>query len=72
MPKPPKNSSNHRLDGDELLARVKELSGLNKTEKAKACGYVMQTPDGKERAQLNKFMNALLEAQSIQSIGRLN
>lgn len=71
MPKARKNKTTG-LQGDDLLARVGELSRLNKTEKAKACGYFTLTPDGKERANLNEFMTALLDAQGIQLDGQLN
>ncbi|MCM1984439.1 AbrB-like transcriptional regulator [Lyngbya confervoides] len=59
-----------RLTGKELLAQVKKLSGSNKTEKAKACGYVTKSKNGKERVRLSQFMNALLEAQGIDLDGQ--
>ena len=67
---PNNNSRSERpLTGKALLAKLKTLDALNKTEKAKACGYVTHSSRGKERAQLNQFMNAVLEAQGIQLDG---
>ena len=69
MSKPAKAEQNRqpvkRLTGKALLAKVKELKSLDKSAKAKACGYVSRSQSGTERAQLTKFMNALLVAQSI-------
>ncbi len=48
------------LTGKDLLNKLKEVSHLSKTEKAKECGY-----ENKGRAKLGAFMNAILEAQGI-------
>ena len=70
MPSPKKVIQTNRLTGKELLARVKELGAQSKTEKAKACGYLTRSPNGKECAQLRDFMNALLDAKGIQLDGQ--
>lgn len=51
------------LKGTELLQKVKELHGATKQELARACGY--QSNQGNERARLNAFYAALLEAKGI-------
>jgi len=53
------------LTGAALAKRVRELSHLSRREKAKACGYYTRTKDGRERANLRRFLNALLDAEGI-------
>jgi len=53
------------LTGKALAQRVRELAHLSRTEKAKACGYYTCTKDGRERANLQRFLNALLDAEGI-------
>lgn len=53
------------LRGKELLAQFKKLESMNKSAKARACGYVKRSKNGKERVQLSEFMNALLEANGV-------
>ncbi|MCM1983741.1 AbrB family transcriptional regulator [Lyngbya confervoides] len=73
MPRKAKSKSQEpsrpRLTGKQLLREVKKLKGFNKSGKAKACGYVTQTQEGKERVHLAEFMNALLEAKGIELDG---
>jgi len=54
------------LTGEKLLAKVVELEGLSKEEKAKKCGYVTVTKNGQERTNMMKFYNALMEAKGIE------
>jgi len=53
------------LTGEALAQRVRELAHLSRTETAKACGYYTRTKDGRERANLQRFLNALLDAEGI-------
>jgi AbrB-like transcriptional regulator len=55
--------------GEALLNRVKELENLTKEEKAKECGYYTIMPDGSERLNMMKFLNALIEANGNLLIG---
>jgi hypothetical protein len=50
------------LTGEALLKKVKELDHLSGEDKAKACGYTTLTRTGKNRVNMMKFLNALLEA----------
>lgn len=61
-----KSFSNKPLTGQALLTKLETLEGLNKTAKAKACGYVTQLKYGKEWVRLREFINALIGAQGIQ------
>ncbi|MFN3360532.1 MAG: AbrB family transcriptional regulator [Pseudanabaenaceae cyanobacterium] len=47
------------LTGEALLKKVKELDHLSEKEKAKACGYITVTRDGKNRVNMMKFLNNL-------------
>ena len=38
---------------------------MNKSAKARACGYVRRSKSGKERVLIGEFMNALLDAKGI-------
>jgi hypothetical protein len=58
------------LKGEALLERVKELDNLTKEDKAKECGYYTVMPDGSERLNMMKFLNALIDAQGIELDGR--
>lgn len=63
------------LRGKALLSKLKEVSRLSKSEKAKACGYVTRTKGGTEKVNLSAFVEAVLDAQGItidseQSTGR--
>lgn len=48
------------LTGKELLNKLKEISHLSKSDKAKACGYVKG-----DRVQFSQFMTAILEAKGV-------
>jgi AbrB-like transcriptional regulator len=58
------------LQGEALLSRVKELETLTKEDKAKECGYYTVMPDGSERLNMMKFLNALIDAEGIELDGR--
>ena len=53
------------LTGSELLARVKELGDVSKTDLAKGCGYVSTKKDGGESVNFTAFYEALLEAKGV-------
>jgi len=53
------------LKGQELLAKVKELGDVSKSDLVKACGYVSQKEDGSERLNFTAFYEALLEAKGV-------
>ena len=65
MPRRKRLRSTKPLSGKDLLKRVQELSSLKKSEKAIACGYVKILDNGKEKAELREFMDALLAAKGI-------
>jgi hypothetical protein len=51
------------LKGPELLQKIKEMPSATKQELAKACGYY--SAQGNERARLNAFYAALLDAKGV-------
>ena len=53
------------LSGTDLLAKVKELGDVSKTELARACGYVTTLGDGRERVNYTAFYEALLHAKGF-------
>ena len=53
------------LTGVALLARVKELDHVSKSELVRACGYVSSKQDGGERLNFTAFYEALLEAKGV-------
>ncbi len=55
-----------RLVGGELLAKIKELGDVGKSDLVRACGYFSQRPDGSERLNFTDFYEALLEAKGIE------
>jgi len=61
--------------GDELLQKVKELDHLSKKEKARACGYITVNKNGRDRVNLIKFLNAMMDAinpdSSIKGTGKV-
>ena len=61
-----KTSKVEPLVGEKLLAKVAELEGLSKEDKARQCGYVTITKNGQERTNMMKFYNALMEAKGIE------
>jgi len=54
------------LTGAELLAKVKELGDVSKTDLATQCGYVSKKKDGSDRVNFTAFYEALLGAKGIE------
>ena len=57
------------LRGEELLGKIKELSGASKEDLARACGYVSTRSDGLERVNFTAFYSALLDAKGVKFAG---
>jgi hypothetical protein len=55
----------HMLTGSDLLAKVKELGDVSKSELVRSCGYVSTKKDGTERLNFTAFYEALLEAKGL-------
>jgi len=53
------------LTGSELLAKVKELGDVSKSDLVRACGYVSNKKSGGERLNFTAFYEALLEAKGV-------
>jgi hypothetical protein len=53
------------LTGSDLLAKVKELGDVSKSELIRSCGYVSTKKDGSERLNFTAFYEALLEAKGV-------
>ena len=53
------------LVGSELLAKVKDLGDVSKSDVVRACGYVSGKQDGGERLNFTAFYEALLDAKGI-------
>ena len=53
------------LVGAELLAKVKDLGDVSKSELVRSCGYVSSKKDGAERLNFTAFYEALLEAKGL-------
>ena len=53
------------LTGPDLLAKVKELGDVSKSELVRSCGYVSSKKDGSERLNFTAFYEALLEAKGF-------
>ena len=53
------------LTGADLLAKVKEIGDVSKTDLATACGYVSKKKDGSDRVNFTAFYEALLNAKGI-------
>ena len=53
------------LTGSDLLAKVKELGDVSKSELVRACGYVSTKKKGGERLNFTAFYEALLEAKGV-------
>ena len=51
------------LTGSDLLAKVKELGDVSKSDLVRACGYVSIKKNGGERLNFTAFYEALLEAK---------
>ena len=54
-----------RLSGSDLLAKVKELGDVSKSDLVRACGYVSTKKNGSERLNFTAFYEALLEAKGV-------
>ena len=54
------------LTGSELLAKVKELGDVGKSEIVRSCGYVSTKKVGTERLNFTAFYEALLEAKGVE------
>ena len=54
------------LTGSDLLAKVKELGDVSKSDIVRACGYVSSKKDGGERLNFTAFYEALLEAKGVE------
>jgi hypothetical protein len=53
------------LTGADLLAKVKELGDVSKSELVRASGYVSAKKDGTERLNYTAFYEALLNAKGV-------
>jgi hypothetical protein len=53
------------ITGPELLAKVKELGDVSKSELVRECGYVSAKKDGSERLNFTAFYEALLGAKGV-------
>ena len=53
------------LTGAELLAKVKELGDVSKSDLVRACGYVTTKKDGGERLNFTAFYEQLLSAKGV-------
>ena len=53
------------LTGPDLLAKVKELGDVSKSELVRSCGYLSTKKDGTERLNFTAFYEALLEAKGV-------
>lgn len=56
---------NQKLIGDDLLARLKELGDVSKTEKAAACGYFSYKSNGTIRYNYTAMYQAISEANGV-------
>jgi hypothetical protein len=53
------------LTGADLLAKIKELGDMSKSELVRSCGYLSTKKDGGERLNFTAFYEALLEAKGL-------
>ena len=53
------------LTGSDLLAKVKELGNVSKSDLVRSCGYVSTKKDGGDRLNFTAFYEALLEAKGL-------
>ena len=53
------------LTGADLLAKVKELGDISKSDLVRSCGYVSTKKDGGERLNFTAFYEALLAAKGV-------
>lgn len=53
------------LEGLDLLAKVKELGDVPKSELVRSCGYFSSKKSGEERLNFTAFYEALLHAKGV-------
>ena len=53
------------ITGPDLLAKVKELGDVSKSELVRECGYLSTKKDGTERLNFTAFYEALLNAKGV-------
>ena len=53
------------LTGNDLLAKVRELGDVSKSDLVRACGYVITQKNGKERLNYTEFYESLLKAKGV-------
>ena len=53
------------LTGPDLLAKVKDLGDVSKSDLVRGCGYVSSKKDGSERLNFTAFYEALLDAKGL-------
>jgi hypothetical protein len=53
------------LVGSDLMAKVKEMGDVSKSDLVRACGYVSTKADGSERLNFTAFYEALLNAKGV-------
>jgi hypothetical protein len=53
------------LTGSDLLAKVKDLGDVSKSDLVRSCGYVSTKKDGTEHLNFTAFYEALLEAKGM-------
>ena len=58
-------SDQSMLTGSDLLAKVKELGDVSKSDLVRSCGYLSTKKDGTERVNFTAFYEALLEAKGL-------
>tara|TARA_B100001175_G_scaffold278369_1_gene254937 strand:+ start:195 stop:614 length:420 start_codon:yes stop_codon:yes gene_type:complete len=63
------NRSFSMLTGSDLLAKVKELGDVSKSDLVRECGYVSNKKDGGERLNFTAFYEALLDAKGVNLSG---
>jgi hypothetical protein len=61
----PTETLSTKLEGADLLAKVKEIGDGNKSGLVRACGYTLTTKSGKERLCFREFYAALLRAKGV-------
>lgn len=53
------------IRGTALLAKLKELGPVSKSELVRQCGFVSTNKNGSERLRFSDFYEALLEAKGV-------
>ena len=53
------------IKGTALLAKVKELGDISKSDLVRSCGYVIQKENGEESLDFTGFYEAILEAKAV-------